>query len=184
MRIQSRMRPVSRKLAHADFRSRVARVDPRFARLGHAAYAKDKTPSRPFGMALLGFGWIYLVASISNRKDHIAASLKQGNLPAQYHDWIFMMLTMLLAGSLVLLAMHLLRYFWKTGGKKRNSGGILIGALGALMLFYTPASVWQMGYGMLDGNSQQILASAGDALDDALGTLPLDSIAMVSSQGR
>ncbi len=173
-----------RKLSHADFRLRVARVDPRFARLGEAAYAKDATPSRPFAMTLVGFGWIYMVSSISNRRDHIATSLRQGSLPEHYHDWIFGGLAVLLAASVVLLLLHVLRYSYKTGAKKKNSGGILMGALVALTLFYTPASVWDMGFGMLDGNSQQVILAANTAFEQTFPNLTLDNVAFVSSQGN
>lgn len=166
-----------RKLSQVDFRKRVARVDSRFARMGPAAYAKDRTPARPLSMALMGFGWIYLVASISNRRDHITASLSQGNLPDHYHQWIFSGLAVMLAASMVLLLLHVVRYFAKSDGKKKNSGGILLGALLAVALFHTPAGVWQGGLGMLDQHSQRMILAAGTTLKDspvmAINNLPL-----------
>lgn len=173
-----------RKLTQEDFRQRVARVDPRFARMGHAAYAKDGTAARPFGMVLVGFAWIYMVAAISNRRDHILGSLRQGSLPEQYHDWVMHGLAVMLAASMVLLGLHLLRFKTKTGGKKKNSGGILMGALGALTLYYMPASAWNVGFGLLDGNSQQVVMAANQTFQQAFPNLTLDNVAFVSSQGH
>ncbi|MBP0482864.1 hypothetical protein [Sagittula salina] len=173
-----------KKLTHADFRTRVARVDPRFARMGHAAYARDATPAKPFGMALLGFGWFYLVVSVAYRRDHIAASLRQGSLPDEYHGWIMHGLAVLLAASMVMLCMHLMRYMSKTGGKRKNSGGILTGGMLALTLFNTPPGIWQMGFGMLDGNSQTAILTASAAFGDTIPGLQLDKIASVASNGH
>jgi hypothetical protein len=173
-----------RKLGHEDFRKRVARVDPRFHRLGHAAYARDTTVAKPFGSVLLGFGWIYFVSAISTNRAHIEESLRQGTLPQEYHVYIFAGLAVMLMASVVLLGMHLLRYFVKRGAKRSNSGGVLIGALGALVLYYTPDSVWQHGYGMLDSHSQGALMTASNAFNDSFPSLAKGSVAFVSSNGN
>lgn len=172
------------KQTQSDFRSRVKRVDPRFHRMGAQAYSKDRTPRRRTPSLLMGFAWIYMVASVANNRDTIATSLKQGSLPAQYHDWIFAGLTVLLAASAVMIGLHLVRYLFKDGNKKKNSGAVLFGGLGALMLFYTPASVWTQGYGMLDTHSQSVLMQASAALEGRFPDLKVDEVAFVTSTGR
>ncbi|CUH77630.1 hypothetical protein [Tropicibacter naphthalenivorans] len=173
-----------RKQTHTDFRRRVKTVDPRFYRWGERGTVRDLTPQRPVGSALMGFGWAYLVISVSNNRDHIAASLKQGNLPAQYHDWIFAGLAVLLAVSGVMLALHVFRYLFKNGGKRKNSGGLLIGALGALVLIYTPSTVWTTGFGMLDSNSQGLMMQASATVGDVLPGVDFGKVTFVSSNGR
>lgn len=173
-----------KKQSHLDFRSRIKRVDPRFFRMGNHAYARDTTPRRGTLSMLTGFGWIYLAASIANNRDHIAASLRQGSLPAEYHPYIFGVLTAMLAASTVMVLLHLMRYLFNDGNKKRNSGGILLGGLGALMLFYTPADVWNQGFGMLDGHSQNMLQHAGAAIEEAFPGVRIDDVAFVTSGGN
>ena len=151
--------------------------------MGHAAYAKETIKSKPMGAALLGFGWIYFVTSISNNRANIEASLAQGSLPEHLHTYIFGGLAVLLAASVVLLGLHLMRYVFKRGARRANSGGILFGALGALMLFYTPTVVWQEAFGMLDGTSQSALLAASTALEETLPGIGIDSVAFVSSNG-
>ncbi|WP_419409251.1 hypothetical protein [Primorskyibacter sp. 2E107] len=145
---------------------------------------RDTTASRPIGSALLGFGWAYLVAAIANNRVLIEESLKQGNLHPDYHGYIFMGLAGLLAISGVMLMLHLLRYFTRSGGKKRNSGGLLVGALGALVLVYTPSSVWDTGWNMLDGNSRQLVQIASSKTSVGSSKPMIDAIAFVNSIGQ
>ena len=173
-----------RKLGHADFRQRVKVVDPAYHRWGDGARRADHTQQRTVASALLGFGWAYLTITIANNRDSIEASLAQGSLPVEYHSWVFSSLAAFMGITGVMLVLHLARYLLKSGGKKRNSGGILLGALGALMLVYTPASVWQTGMGMLDDNSRGIIMQAGAAVDDVLPNVDFGKVTFVSSQGR
>lgn len=178
------MARVLTKQTKQDFQNRVKRVDPQFHRMGEAAYASDKTPRRRTVSVLMGFGWVYLVTAIATNRDHIEASLRQGSLPATYHDHIFMGLTVLLAASCVLLCLHVFRYFFRSGNRSRNSGGILVGAMGALAVFYTPAHVWTAGYGMMDGNSQNFLLTASAALEETFPGINVDSMTYVLSSNR
>lgn len=172
------------KQTHSDFMLRVRRVDPKFHTHGEAAYAKDRRPRRRTVSTLLGFGWIYTVTAIANGRDHIAGSLREGSLPTEYHPWIFAGLTVLLAVSAVMILLHIARWLFHGGNKKRNSGGILLGALGALMLFYTPASLWTQGFGMLDGHSRTVLSQAGAALEDTLPGIRIETVSFVASSSR
>lgn len=149
-----------RKLTHQDFRRRVKTVDPSYYRWGVSGSRRDATVERPMGSALLGFGWAWLVVTIGNNKPLIESSLKQGSLHPDYHGYILGGLAVLLTISGVMLGLHILRYFTKSGGKKRNSGGILVGAFGAFVLIYTPAHVWNAGFNMLDGNSRSLVQVA------------------------
>ncbi len=169
---------------YSDFRRRVKRVDPAFYRWGEGARLKDATASRPTASALAGFAWAYVVISVGSNRQLLEASLREGNLSAAAQEKIMMGLGALLMASIMLFALHAVRYWLGNGGKKRNSGGLLVGALGALVLVYTPASVWQTGFGMMDDNSQSMFLTAQATLSDALPGVDLGSVSFVSSSGR
>ena len=154
------MNRLIRKQTHRDFRSRVKRVDPAFYRWGERANLRDATVKRPFGSVLGGFLCAYVVIAVANNRSYLESSLRQCNLSADVQGWIQAGLAALLAVSGIMLFLHLLRFFLKSGAKKQNSGALLMGVLGAMMLVYTPASVWQTGYGMLDNNSRSMLLTA------------------------
>lgn len=178
------MKRVFRKQTHQDFRLRIKRVDPVFHRWGERGYARDKTAKRPFGSVLMGFGWAYLVISVGNNRSHLEASLQTGSLSQDMQGWILAGLASLLAISGVMLCIHIFRYFFHYGGKKQNSGALLVGALGAMVLVYTPASVWSTGYGMLDDNSRSLLLTASATVEDALPGVDLGNVVFVSSVGK
>ena len=167
-----------------DFRLRIKRVDPAFYRGGVGGALKDTTAPRPVGATLLGFGWAYLVIAIAGSRATSEQSLRQGTLPDQYHGYIFMTLAALLAISLVMLAVHVFRFVTKRGGKRTNSGGLLIGVLGALVLVYTPESVWNTGFQMMDGNSRSLLLTASATVGDVLPGVDFGAATLVSSFGK
>ncbi|MDJ0822801.1 MAG: hypothetical protein QNJ09_13450 [Paracoccaceae bacterium] len=173
---------------HTDFRRRVKAVDPKYYHWGERGAKPDATKSRPVLFAMMGFAWAYLVISVSRNKTLLEESLAQGSLTDQMQSNIVMVLAALLAASGVLLMLHLGRFFLKKGGKSRNSGGLLVGALGALMLVYTPPSVFQAGYSMLDTNSRTLLMAAHNTVTDTVkGSVPtvdFGNVAFVSSQSR
>ncbi len=173
-----------RKQTRADFRRRIKRVDPAYYRWGESGAARDTTANRPLGSALTGFLWAYLVISVASNRAYLENSLNQGSLGAEYHDMIFAGLSVLLVLSFLALGLHILRFFIKRGGKRRNSGGMLVGALGAMVLVYTPADVWTTGYGMLDDNSRAMLLTASATVDDALPNVDLGNVVLVSSLNR
>lgn len=172
------------KQTQGDFQARLKRVDPAFARHGHAAYAKNETPTRPVFWTLAGFGWFYLVISVARNKSYIRDSLAQGSLPSHYHDAIFAALAAILAVSAVILILHIVSFFAKRGPKRSNSRGILIGALAAGALVYTPPSVLQTGFGMLDPNAQSLLLAAHSGVKKSVPGVDWDNIALVSSYGK
>ena len=173
-----------RKQTHTDFCQRLSRVESSICRPGASVATRDTTVARPFAATLTGFGWIYLVVAVSTNRELIASSLKHGSLPAEYHDWIFNGLAAMIVASFIVLALHVFRYFMKTGGKRTNSGGVLVGAIAALVLFYTPSDVWSTGFGMLDGHSRNALASAGAAIEGTFPGLGVHNLAFVSSGGN
>lgn len=79
-----------------------------------------------------------------------------------------------------MLAMHLLRYVFtcKGGTRKGNSGGLLFGAMLAAGVVYTPDSVFEAAFGLLDTNSRSLIVAAADKMPVDLG-----NIAFVSSSG-
>ncbi len=183
---ETRMRLSRHNKQHREFRRRIKAVDPRFYHLGTSRGRTDTTPSRPTLFAMLGFGWAYLVISISRNKTLLEQSLSQGSLSDEMQSNIVMALAALLAVSGIMLALHLMRFFLKKGGKSRNSGGLLFGALGALMLVYTPPSVFHAGFGMLDDNSRNLLLAAHNTVTDTMnGAVPnvdFGNVVFVSSQ--
>ncbi|WP_094021880.1 hypothetical protein [Maliponia aquimaris] len=172
-----------RKQDHGDFSRRVKRIDPRFFRMGDRAYAKDETKPHVLGAALIGFGWAYSVAAIGNGRGHIEASLRQGTLSAEAQHWILSALAAVLAASLVMLAVHMVRVALTRGARRRNSRALLSGAVLAFAMFYMPAAVWDTGFALLDGRSQSFLAAAGALVEDSLPALNINTITFATSRG-
>ncbi len=172
-----------RKQDHGDFAARVRRIDPSYFRMGALAYAKDTTKERAFGACALGFLWAYLVAAIGTNRSVLEDGLRQSALSADAQYWVISALAAVLAASLVMIALHLVRFLVTKGARRKNSRSLLIGAILAFGLFYTPDIVWQTGYGMLDGHSQDFLANAGDMVEQTFPGLRIDNIAFTSSGG-
>ncbi|WP_443391945.1 hypothetical protein [Antarctobacter jejuensis] len=172
-----------RKQDQRDFSNRVKRIDPAYFRLGQQAYAKDTTREHVFGAAVIGFAWAYLVAAISTNRSVLEDSLRQSILSTDAQYWVISSLAALLAASMVMIALHVVRFLATKGARRKNSRSLLIGAMMAFALFYTPEVVWQTGYGMLDGHSQDFLASAGDMVEQTFPRLSIDNIAFTSSGG-
>lgn len=168
------------KQTHAEFRKRIKRVDPSFYRWGERGNARDATVKRPFASLLGGFIGAYVIVSVSNNRDYLESSLMQGSLDGQLQEKIMMALAALVAISFILVGVHVFRFLvLRRGGKKSNSGALLTGVLGALMLIYTPASVWQTGFGMMDDTSRSLMLAASDATGVDFG-----KAVFVSSLGR
>ena len=162
-----------RKQDHRDFQRRVKRIDPRFFRMGHTAYVKDDTKPRVISAALTGFGWAYLIFAIGENRAQVEASLLQGSLSAEAQYWVISALAAAIAASLVMLAAHLIRVILTTGPRRQNSRALLLGAVAALSLFHTPDIVWTTGFDLLDGHSQNALATVGDVIQDAFPSIGL-----------
>ncbi len=175
------MRYAFRKQTKSDFTARLQRIDPVQGARNNAA---DKTSRRPVFWTLTGFGWCYLVLCIASRKEHIRESLLQGSMPAQSHDMILAGLAALLAVSGVMLGIHLLRYVTKRGAVRANSGNLLFGALAAVTLIYTPPSVFEAGFGMLDANSRSILLAAHATVKQTVPDVDWAGIVLLASNGR
>ncbi|MBV2361018.1 hypothetical protein KUH32_14735 [Thalassococcus sp. CAU 1522] len=171
-----------RKQTQDDFRQRVKRIDPVYAG-GGLVPAKDTTPRRPVLSVLMGFAWVYIVITVANNRDTIEISLTQGALDPRLHSWVFGALAALLMISAVMLGIHVLRFFAKSAAKRGNSGSVLAGALGAVLLIYTPPGVWDAGFRMLDSNSRGVLQSATQTLGDALPGVDFNKAIFVSSRG-
>ena len=168
-----------RKMTQQDFQARVKRIDPEY--YSHGEVKKTfSSPARPFMSLIMGFGWAYVVISVARNRSHIEHSLLQGNLPAEYHDFIFFILAALLAVSAVMLGIHLFRFLMsrRASTGKRNSGGLLVGALAAGALVYTPASVFDAGLGMIDQNSRSLIMAASSNVN-----VDFASVSFVSSNG-
>lgn len=172
-----------RNQTHRDFRLRVKRVDPVFYRWGERGALRDATIERPVGSALAGFFWSYVVVSVARNRDHLEDSLAQGSLDVEIQTWILNGLAALLAVSVVMLLVHAYRFLFLQGGKRKNSGGMLMGLMGTLVLVYTPASVWQTGYGMLDDRTRTFVTAAAETTSPRLKGFD-DGIAFVSSIGK
>ena len=173
-----------RKQTHKDFRARIKRVDPSFHRWGEGAGLRDTTVKRPVASVLTGFAWAYLVIAIASNRAHVEASLSRGTLSETLQSSVMAGLAALLAISGVMFCLHLYRYLFQSAGKKQNSGAMLIGVLGALVLVYTPDDVWRTGAGMIDNNSRTLLLTASAGVGDVLPGVDFTSVAFVSSLGK
>lgn len=170
-----------RKMTHADFMSRLERVDPHYIRHG-SGLTKNRVIERPFLSLVGGFAWAYVVISVARNREYIESSLLQGSLPVQFHDHIFATLAVLLAVSTVFLMLHVLRFAARRNTvARKNSGRVLAGALMAGTLVYTPASVFELGLGLLDENSRSLIVAAGEGAKNA--GVSFSSVSFVSSQG-
>ncbi|MBN9888037.1 hypothetical protein [Salipiger abyssi] len=170
-----------RKMTRDDFNTRVERLDPQYFRGGNAANVQTCcTSARPFLCLLLGFGWAYLIFSIAEKRNLIETSLLRGSIPAQYHDYIFYALAALLSVSAVMLAIHVMRYAFMRRGRpaRSNSGGLLAGATMAAALVYTPTSVFEAGFGLLDDDSQSFIMATSQGVREAIPA-ELTSVAFI-----
>lgn len=172
-----------RKQNHGDFSRRVNQIDPQSFRKGIFGCSHDTAKPHVVGAALLGFGWAYMAAAIGGNRNHIEAALRQGNLSSEAQHWIISALAAALAASLVMLSAHVLRAVVTGGARRKNSRGLLLGAMLAFALFYTPDVVWQTGFGMLDGRSQDFLQAASDMVESTFTGLNIDQISFTSSRG-
>lgn len=173
----------TKKLTHRDFRQRIRRVDPHFYRTGNCVQM-DARATRPIGATLLGFGWAYLIITLLQNRPILEASLHKGDLPQDYHAWVMGGLSVFIAASLVMLGAHVMRFLFQNGARKKNSGGILMGSLAAMVMIFTPPSVWQAGFAMLDENSQTFIQSASAKMEIDMPEVNLTQVAFVSSRGN
>ncbi|KMK67526.1 hypothetical protein [Puniceibacterium sp. IMCC21224] len=178
------MKYAFRKQSKTDFNDRLRRLNSSHGSAGSYRQGADTNSARPILFTLLGFAWFYTVITVAERKSHLKLSLVQGNLPAQYHDMIMAGLGALLAVSGVMLVLHLVRYLMKRGAKRSNSGGILVGALVAATLVYTPPSVFEAGFGMLDSNSRSLIMAASSTVTGNVSGLDWSAIQLVSSYSK
>lgn len=177
------MLKTTRNLTHRDFRQRIKRVDSHFYRTGNCVNI-DARKSRPIGATLLGFGWAYLIVALSSNRPAIESSLKQGTLPGEYHDWIMAGLAAVIAASMIMFAMHLIRFLFQSGSRRTNSGGILVGTCAALALIYTPPDVWKAGFHMLDENARSFIINASDSMEIEMPAVDFTEVAFVSSRSE
>ncbi|APX24209.1 MAG: hypothetical protein CML50_15465 [Rhodobacteraceae bacterium] len=158
-----------RKMTHDDFTARLHRLS---AQNGATPANNHGTAQvqHPYLMMMAGFIWAYFMFSVARKRDHIEISLRQGDLPERYHDYVIYGLAALLAVSAVMLALHLVRFLIARRRARRGtpSGRLLVGAIAAAALFYTPASVYETAFGLLDGNAQAMILSASESVSTVL----------------
>ncbi|EIE52322.1 hypothetical protein AL036_04740 [Salipiger aestuarii] len=168
-------------MTRQDFNSRVKRIDPYYAS-GNSSNASvlNADTARPFLWLLVGFGWAYVCLAVARNRDVIEHSLLQGRLAHEHHAYVFYGLAAMLGISAVMLAIHFVRYTFtdKRSATKGNSGGLLFGAMIAAGIVYTPASVFEAAFGLLDDNSRSLIVAATEAVPVDFG-----SVAFVSSAG-
>jgi hypothetical protein len=176
------MRYSIRKQTHDDFKARVGRVDPAFARSGGRETQAAAAVS-PLPWIVAGFGWMYLAAGVARNRDAMAASLVQGSLPVQAHAWIMGAMAALLGITAILMVAHAARFALRRRGNRGTSGAILGGALGALVLSYMPAGTLQTGLGLLDDNSRGLILAANGTVKETVG-LDFQGVAFVTALNR
>ncbi|MFD1341754.1 hypothetical protein [Litorisediminicola beolgyonensis] len=173
-----------RKLTQSDFQSRIARVDPFFARHGVCRVARTQRVSNPVLWTVIGFGWIYFVVTIGRRRDWLEQSLAQGSLPEHMRDWVLAGLAALIGVTAVMMVLHLARFLLRRRGQRGASGNILAGALGALMLVNAPADMLTGGAQGMGGSVGAFLTAALDSTHTPDASLDVSDIRLVSSKGN
>ena len=164
-------RPV-RKQTHSDYSARVYRVNQTF----HARN-RDRRRDRPFAFWVMGFAWCYIVLTMATRNEEILASLKAGSLPPELHNLVLSGMAVLIGISCVLLLFHIARIAIRRP-ERRNSTSLVFGALVALGLMLTPASVFQAGYAALEKNTRGLVTST----QTAVRGIDWNDVVLVSSQ--
>lgn len=152
-----------RKLGKNDFQARLKRIDG--LQGGHGGSQGSNRRDKPLFSALLGFGWFYAALGIGMNKTKIEASLAQGNLAANVQTYIVGILAVLLIITAVMLCVHVFRFV--VGGRaRRNSGGLVMGAIGAIGFVSAPPELWSLGYDLLDNNAQMIVYNIQNTIAD------------------
>ncbi|MCT4556097.1 MAG: hypothetical protein N4A53_15550 [Pelagimonas sp.] len=173
-----------RKLTRRDFQKRANRVAPGYAGDLLSKVQNDQSPSHPILSAGMGFLWGYLTLSIATRRAEIEGSLTQGSLPAQTQHWVMMALAAFVTVSAVMLVLHLIRMVILRGGKRSNSRGVLIGAVLAGGVIYSPPELWETGGLLIDAKTHSLLRGASEQVETILPEGVLDRIIYASSMGR
>lgn|GEM_PF-3304371 len=172
---------VFRKQDHRDFSRRVRRIDPEAQ--AHGTAARRRAQPKMLTAALTGFGAAYATAAIATNRDRIELALRQEGLAPDTQHLILSSLAAALAATLVMLTFQILRAALTAGVARKNGRAYFLGAVLAFGLFYTPDVVWQFGFDLLDGRSQNALASAGAFFEDSFPGLNIDQISFTSSRG-
>ena len=155
------------KLGQVEFQSRVGRVDSHFARFGYSKTVIRNRNERPVLWAIIGFVWIFFVISIAQNGEYLRSSLSQGNLPAEYRDYILYALTGLVAISTISLGFHVIRCLFKGRDHRGASGSIVAGALGAILLTQAPQAVLQDSLSVVMGG--ELMAAVADEAQTVTG---------------
>ncbi len=171
---------VFRKQDHSDFSRRVRRIDPEAQARGIAGRARAQPKMLTAG--LTGFGAAYATAAIATNRDRIELALRQEGLAADTQHLVLAALTAALAATLVMLTFQVLRAALTAGVARKNGRAFFLGAVAAFGMFYTPDFVWQFGFDLMDGRSQNVLASAGSFFEDNFPGLNIDQISFTSSR--
>ncbi|EPX80394.1 hypothetical protein [Salipiger mucosus] len=177
-------RAAFRKMTRDDFDARLGRMNADQSRGAGSKARRNADREHPFLYLLAGFGSAYLVMTVARNREAIEASLRQGSLPAQYGDWVLGGTAALLAVSAVMLGLHVFRLVLRRGTDRRNSGGLLAGVIAAGALIHTPPSVVDAAYGMLDGNSRDLIVAATSSVQDNFPGIDFSTAAFTSSNGR
>ncbi|GGF72725.1 hypothetical protein SAMN05216376_101580 [Mameliella alba] len=171
-----------RKQDQSDFSRRVRRIDPEAQAQGAAT--RRRAQPKMLTAGLTGFGAAYAISAIATNRDRIELALRQEGLAPDTQHLVLSALTAALAATLVMLTFQVMRAALTAGVARKNGRAYFLGAIVAFGLFYTPDFVWQLGFDLLDGRSQNVLASAGAFFEDSFPGLNIDQISFTSSGGR
>ena len=168
-----------RKLNRDDFSARIDTVQRAYNQRTPYAYRRDRTGERPVFWTFFSLVWTYVAIFISFNRPQVDSFLSAKKIPAHLHDPILSALAAALAVSAILLVVHILRALIRTRGYY-NSGSILLGFALAAGLHLTPSSVYQSLFGMLDDDTQDVLATTASKVM----SIDWNDIVVVSSQGQ
>lgn len=138
------------------------------ARLRSHARGQRAKPvkGQPWLWRMVGFVWFYIVLTMARKKDYIAQSLSEGTLNEQAQFGFMAAMAALIAASLVVFGIHLVRYVGKAR-MARNSGGLISGAVMASGLIMIPPEAYDHAFNLLDDNTRSFLETANANLDQS-----------------
>lgn len=164
-----------RNLTRSDFDNRISRIQRDAGGRGSGGSAPRK--GHPILGGLLGFGWFYLLVTLALRKPEIADSLVRGTLSPQQQSMIVTALAVLMAGSAVVLALHLFRFIAR---RRSTSGGLVLGGVAAIGIALLPPAMLDAGHEALEDNARSLIGTAKLSVSE----LRLEDVVPLSSVGN
>ncbi|MCE0507164.1 hypothetical protein LR948_17480 [Roseivivax sp. GX 12232] len=157
-----------RKLDQADFRARVTRLDPHYARHGVSRARPRAQSERPALWAMLGFSLSLCLTALVQNRAAISESLAQGSLGADHRLWLLGGVTALAIYGVLRLAAFALQCLFAKRARRGAPGGLVVGALGALLVLQVPSETYRAGLALLGAEGDRIARDASRGAQERL----------------